>query len=131
MDGLILTEEQLKKEVDYFLKQDAFAWDTETMDGVQTDTRGVPTQNTVVWIALSTHGRTICIPMGHPNGDVLLQKAHRKKDPETKKFVQYPNIYDAPPEQLKPSRVFEILRPLFFNNKIVKIAHKHLLERII
>lgn len=123
MDGLILTEEQLKKEVEYFLKQDAFAWDTETMDGASPDTRGVPSQNTVVWIALSTYGRTICIPVGHPNGDVLLQKAHKKKDPETKKFVQYPYIYDAPPEQLKPSRVFDILRPLFFNNKITKIAH--------
>lgn len=123
MDGLILTEEQLKKEVEYFLKQDAFAWDTETMDGAQPDTRGVPTQNTIVWIALSTYGRTICIPLGHPNGDVQLQKAHKKKDPETKKFVQYPNVYDAPPTQLKPSVVFEILRPLFFNNRIVKIAH--------
>lgn len=123
MDGLILTEEQLKKEVEYFLTQDAFAWDTETMDGALPDTRGVPTQNTIVWIALSTYGRTICIPMGHPNGDVQLQKAHKKKDPETKKFVQYPNIYAAPPEQLKPSVVFEILRPLFFNDKIIKIAH--------
>lgn len=123
MDGLILTEEQLKKEVEYFLTQDAFAWDTETMDGALPATRGVPTQNTIVWIALSTYGRTICIPMGHPNGDVQLQKAHKKKDPETKKFVQYPNIYDAPPEQLKPSVVFEILRPLFFNDKIIKIAH--------
>lgn len=123
MKGLILTEDQLKKEVAYFLKQDAFAWDTETMDGALPNTRGVPTQNSVVWISMATHGRTIVIPIGHPNGDVLLQKAHRKKDPETKKFVSYPAIYDAPPEQLLPSRVFEILRPLFFNKNIRKIAH--------
>jgi DNA polymerase I-like protein with 3'-5' exonuclease and polymerase domains len=68
--------------------------------------------------------------MGHPNGDVLLQKAYRKKDPETKKFVSYPNIYDAPPKQLKPSRVFEILRPLFFNPNITKIAHNETFDAI-
>lgn len=130
MEGLILTVEDLKREVAYFLRQDAFAFDVETMDGVLPNTRGVPTQNTVVWIALATHGRTIAIPMGHPNGDVLLQRAHKKKDPETKKYVHYPVIYDAPPVQLKPSVVFEILRPLFFNNKIKKIAHNETFDAI-
>lgn len=130
MDGLILKEEDLIDEVEYFLKQEAFAFDVESMDGVFPDTRGVPTQNSVVWISLATHGRTICIPMGHPNGDVLLQKAHRKKDSQTKKFVQYPNIFDAPPEQLRPSQVFEILRPLFFHEKIKKIAHNETFDVI-
>jgi DNA polymerase I-like protein with 3'-5' exonuclease and polymerase domains len=130
MDGLILTEEQLVKEVEYFLKQEAFSFDVETMDGAIPNTRGVPTQNSVVWIALATHGRTIAIPMGHPNGDVLLQKAHKKKDPKTKKFVNYPVIYDAPPQQLKPSVVFNILRPLLFNNKIKKIAHNETFDTI-
>lgn len=130
MDGLILDEQQLIEEVEYFLKQEAFAFDVESMDGAYPNTRAVPTQNSVVWISLATHGRTICIPMGHPNGDVLLQKAFKKKDPETKKFVQYPNIYDAPPEQLRPSRVFEILRPLFFNERIKKIAHNETFDVI-
>lgn len=130
MEGVILTEEDLRKEVEYFLKQDAFAFDVETMDGPLPNTRGVPTQNCVVWLALSTYGRTICIPMGHPNGDVLLQKAYRKKDPNTKKFVSYPVIYDEPPKQLRPSVVFEILRPLFFNEKITKIAHNETFDVI-
>jgi len=117
MEGVIFTEEQLREEVKYFLKQDAFAWDTETMDGVLPDTRAVPTQNRVVWLSMATHGRTIVVPMGHPNGDVLLQHAH------TKNKVKYPLIYDAPPEQLRPSRVFDILQPLFFNPNIIKIAH--------
>lgn len=130
MDGVILTAEQLRKEVEYFLKQDAFSFDVESMDGPLPNTRGVPTQNSVVWLALSTYGRTIAIPMGHPNGDVLLRKAFRKKDPKTKKFVNYPNIYDAPPEQLKPSVVFEILRPLFFSDSITKIAHNETFDVI-
>jgi len=123
MDGLILTEEQLVAEAKYFMQQDAFAWDTETMDGSAEGTRGMPTENRIVWISLATYGRTIVIPMGHPNGNVLLQKEHRKKDPVTKKFVNYPAIYDAPPKQLRPSRVFELLRPLFFNPNIIKVAH--------
>lgn len=130
MEGVIFTAEELKREVAYFLRQDAFAFDVETMDGALPNTRGVPTQNSVVWIALATHGRTIAIPMGHPNGDVLLQRAHRKKDAETKKFVNHPAIYDAPPTQLKPSVVFEILRPLFFNDKITKIAHNETFDVI-
>jgi len=117
MEGLILTAEQLRTEVEYFLKQDAFSWDTETMDGPLPDTRGVPTQNRVVWLSMATHGRTIVIPMGHPNGDVLLQKAH------TKNKIVYPLVYDAPPEQMRPSQVFAILEPLFFNPDITKIAH--------
>jgi len=130
MDGLILTADQLRKEVEYFLKQEAFSFDVESMDGVSPDTRGVPTQNRVVWIALATYGRTIAIPMGHPNGDVLLQRAHKKKDPHTKKFVNYPVIYDEPVQQLKASTVFEILRPLFFDNNIKKIAHNQTFDVI-
>lgn len=123
MEGVILTAEQLREEVKYFLKQPAFAWDTETMDGSTPGTRGIPTQNRVVWISLATYGRTIVIPMGHPNGDVLIKRAHKKKDKETGKFVNYPAIFSSPPKQMRPSEVFEILKPLFFNDKIIKIAH--------
>jgi DNA polymerase I-like protein with 3'-5' exonuclease and polymerase domains len=123
MDGVIFTAEELRKEVAYFLKQDAFAWDTETMDGPIPGTRGIPTQNRVVWISLATYGRTIVVPMGHPNGDVLLHRAHRKKNQETKKFESFSAVYDPPPKQLKPSEVFEILRPLFFDPSIIKVAH--------
>lgn len=130
MDGIIFTEEQLRKEVEYFLKQPAFSWDTETMDGPIPGTRGIPTQNRVVWISMATYGRTIVIPMGHPNGDVLLQRAHRKKDKTTGKFVNYPAVYDAPPIQLKPSVVFDILRPLFFSPTITKIAHNEPFDAI-
>jgi DNA polymerase I-like protein with 3'-5' exonuclease and polymerase domains len=123
MEGLILTEKDLREQVEYFLKQDAFVWDVETMDGTYPETRGVPTHNRVVWLSMATHGRSIIIPMGHPNGDVVVRKSYRKLDKETRKFTQFPNIYNEPPMQLKPSVVFDILRPLFFHPKIIKIAH--------
>ena len=117
MDGLILTAEELRREVDYFLKQDAFAWDVETVPGpAGPGTRGIPTQNCVVWISFATYGRAFVVPMGHPNGDNMLQKAH------TKNRVKYPLVYDEPPEQLRPSVAFEILAPLFCSDQI-KIAH--------
>lgn len=127
MDGVILTEEALREEVSYFLKQDAFAFDIESMDGEQPDSRGVPAHNRVVWISFATYGRSFIVPLGHPNGDVLLQKAHKKKNRETGKFDSFPNIYNAPPKQLKPSVAFEILKPLFFSN-LIKIAHNSVMD---
>lgn len=124
MEGVILTPEQLKREVDYFLTQPAFAWDVESVDGLEPGTRGVPTQNTVTWLSMATHGRTIVIPMGHPNGNNMLQKEH------TKNKVYYPLIFDAPPKQMRPSQVFEILRPLFFHPEIIKIAHNATFDMI-
>ena len=79
MKGVILTAEALQREVDYFLKQDAFAFDIESMDGPLPDTRGVAAHNRVVWLSLATHGRVITIPLGHPNGKVMLHRAYRKK----------------------------------------------------
>lgn len=123
MEGLVTSIEQLREEVEYFSQFDVFAWDTETMPGpAGPGTRGIPTQNRVVWISMATYGRTIVIPMGHPNGNILLKREYRKKNKETGKMDLFPPTFDAPPEQLKPSEVFEVLRPLFFSNRI-KIAH--------
>lgn len=123
MYGLIFTPEELKREVEYFLKQDSFVFDVETMDGPEIGTRGIPTQNRVVWLAMSTYGRTIVIPMGHPNGDVMLHRDYKKKNKETGKFDNFPAVFSPPPEQMRPSEVFEILRPLFFHPTIIKGAH--------
>jgi DNA polymerase I-like protein with 3'-5' exonuclease and polymerase domains len=97
------------------------------MNGALPDTRGVPAHNRVVWIAMATYGRTIVIPMGHSNGDILLQRAHKKRNKETGKFEDFPPVYDAPPKQLLPSVVYEILRPLFFS-RIIKIAHNAVMD---
>ena len=115
--NVILTKEDLDEAVAYFLTKDAFAFDVETMG----ENRGEPSENEVVWLALSTYGRTIVIPMGHPNGNVLLRKEHRKKNKITGKFEFFPNLYDDPPNQLPPSVVFDALRPLFFSDRL-KIA---------
>lgn len=123
MEGLVTSIEQLREEVKYFSQFDAFAWDTETMPGpAGPGTRGIPTQNRVVWLSMATYGRAIVIPMGHPNGNLLLHREYRKKNKETGKFETFPPTFNEPPAQLKPSEVFEILRPLFFSNRM-KIAH--------
>jgi len=123
MEGLVTSIEQLREEVKYFSQFDVFAWDTETMPGpAGPGTRGIPTQNRVVWLSMATYGRAIVIPMGHPNGNVLLKREYRKKNKETGKMDLFPPTFDEPPAQLKPSEVFDILRPLFFSDR-VKIAH--------
>lgn len=123
MRGVIFTPEELREEVEYFLKQDSFVFDVETMDGPIEGTRGIPTQNRVVWMSMSTYGRTIVIPMGHPNGDVMLHREFKKKNKETGKFETFPAVFSEAPKQMRPSEVFEILRPLFFHPKIIKGAH--------
>lgn len=116
---VILTEDDLRATLDYFLRQDAFAFDVETWG----PHRGSPMRNDVLWIALATHDMTVVIPMGHPNGDNLLRAATKRKNKITGKFDMIPAVYDEPPAQLSPGTVFDILEPLFFSDNIVKIAH--------
>lgn len=115
---IILTEEDLRDAVDYFMRFDAFAFDIESMG----EHRLIPAQNEVVWLSMATYGRVVVIPFGHPNGNKLISKATRKKNKVTKKFDQIPAVFSAPPEQLRPSVVFEILRPLFFSDRR-KVGH--------
>lgn len=117
--NIVLTQDRLKREVDYFLHQPRFVFDIESMG----EHRGVPQQNQVVWLAMATYGRSIVIPMGHPNGDIMLEKPKRRKNQETKKFEVFPAKWSDPPEQLRPSQVFGALEPLFFDEKIEKGAH--------
>jgi len=65
--NIITTREQLDEMVDYYLKQDVFAFDVETVGA----RRGVPVVNQVLWISLATHGRGDVIPLGHPNGEFI------------------------------------------------------------
>lgn len=118
MTNVVFTKDHLQEVVDHFMQQDAFAFDVEAMG----ENRGVPTKATLSWMGIATHGLTAVIPFGHPNGNRLLSKATRKKNPVTKKFDPIPAKYDAPPQQLRPSEVFSALEPLFFSDRI-KIAH--------
>lgn len=110
---IITTEKDLRAVVDYFMQFDAFAFDTEGVGPY----RLIPAQTEVTWLSLATHGAAVSIPFGHPNGNRLISKATRKKNPATKKFDAIPAVFSEPPEQLRPSKVFEILEPLFFSDR--------------
>jgi DNA polymerase I-like protein with 3'-5' exonuclease and polymerase domains len=133
MMNIITTPEQLKDLVEYYSKQDAFAFDVETVG----DRRGVPVVNEVLWISMATHGRGDVIPLGHPNGTfneetfpltgqgekrVLAGLPARESDysRDKKKAVK---TFGPPPQQLYPAEVFEALKPLMFNPDILKIGH--------
>ena len=131
--NIITTREQLEEMVAYYLTQDAFAFDVETIG----DQRGLTPVNTVAWITFATHGRCDVIPMGHPNGDFIrddfpltgtgqkridaglaLRASDYSKD--KKKAVK---VFGNPPKQLWPAEVFSVLEPLMFSESILTIGH--------
>lgn len=133
MRHTITTLDQLDELVAFYLTQDAFAFDVETVG----DKRGVPAVNEVLWISLATHGRCDVIPLGHPNGElisetypltgqgekrVLAGLPARESDysKDKKKLIK---VWGPAPEQLYPSEVFKRLSPLFFNDRILKVGH--------
>jgi DNA polymerase I-like protein with 3'-5' exonuclease and polymerase domains len=130
--NIITTREQLDEMVAYYLKQDAFAFDVETVGA----RRGVPVVNQVLWISLATHGRGDVIPLGHPNGEFIsesfpltgqgekrvlagLQARESDYSRDRKKATK---TFGPAPEQLFPAEVFEALKPLFFSDKL-KVGH--------
>jgi DNA polymerase I-like protein with 3'-5' exonuclease and polymerase domains len=117
--SVILTPDRLHTVVERFMERPAFSFDIETFG----PNRNVPTQNVANWMSLAADGEAVAIPFGHPNGDVLISKGTKKKNRTTGKFDPIPAVYDAPPEQMLPSEVFSILKPLFFAEDKIKIAH--------
>ena len=136
--NIITTKEQLKEVVDYYLTQDAFAYDVETVG----DRRGDTPINEVLWITLATHGRADVIPMGHPNGDLLdtiypltgqgqkrvdkglpARPSDYSRDAKKATF-----IYSEPPAQLFPADVFKALEPLKFNDNMLVVGHNLLFD---
>lgn len=121
---IILSEERLQETVDYFLTKDAFVFDIEAAGAH----RDVAHLNNLTWMSMATYGRAVVIPFGHPIGSNII--GTRKVPTEYKsgsKAGQTYNrnipIYDEPPKQLDRGIVFDILRRLFFNRRITKIAH--------
>ena len=131
--NIILTNDQLDEMVAYYLEQDAFAFDVETVG----DRRGDTPVNEVLWISLSTHGRCDVIPMGHPNGDLLdvvypltgqgekrvQQGLEARPSDYSRDAKKSTKVFGEPPSQLFPAEVFSSLKPLMFNDKILKIGH--------
>ena len=133
MTFIITTKDQLDEMISYYLQQDAFAFDVETVG----DRREVPAVNEVLWLSFATYGRCDVIPLGHPNGEfigetypltgqgekrVLEGLPARESDysRDKKKAVKE---FGKAPAQLYPSEVFKALQPLFFNDKALKIGH--------
>lgn len=130
---IITTADQLKEVVAHYLTQDAFAFDVETVG----DNRGRTPINEVLWITLATHGRCDVIPMGHPNGEFVeevfpltgqgevraqagLKARISDYSKDSKKATK---IFTAPPTQMTPEEVFELLKPLMFNKDILTVGH--------
>jgi DNA polymerase I-like protein with 3'-5' exonuclease and polymerase domains len=131
--NIITTKEQLDEMVAFYLKQDAFAFDVETVG----DKRGVPAVNEVLWISFATHGRGDVIPMGHPNGEFISESFPLTGQGEKRAAAGLPareldysrdkkkaiKVFDKAPNQLFPAEVFKALKPLFFDNDSLVIGH--------
>lgn len=96
-----------------------------------------PLRNDVFWIGIAISGRSWAIPMGHPNGEVLVPEQRgdgttvppegyrnvlasgKESMARAKYFV--PATFTEPPEQLTQEQVFKTLEPLFMSEDIVKI----------
>lgn len=131
--NIITTKEQLDELVEYYLKQDSFAYDLETVGPF----RGVTVVNEVLWISLATHGRGDVIPLGHPNGEFdyqsfpLLPKGEKKiaegvelkstdYSRDKRKAIDH---FLSPPPQLFPAEVFSALKPLMFGEGRTLVGH--------
>ena len=131
--NIITTAEQLAEMVTYYLTQDAFAFDVETVG----PRRGMTPVNEVLWITFATNGRCDVIPMGHPHGDFIEevfpltgQGEVRKEKGLTLRPSDYSRdskkatkVFGPAPEQLYPAEVFKALEPLMFAENILTIGH--------
>lgn len=131
--NIITTSEQLAEMVSYYLTQDAFAFDCETVG----EHRGSTPINEVLWITLATHGRCDVIPMGHPHGEFIEEIYPLTGQGETRKAKglalrpsdysrdakKATKVFGPAPEQLYPGEVFAALEPLMFSETILTIGH--------
>lgn len=136
--NIITTSEQLDEMVKFYLTQDAFAFDCETVG----EQRGMTPVNEVLWITFATHGRCDVIPMGHPNGAFIEeifpltgQGEIRKQKGLTIRASDYSRdakkatkVFGPAPDQLFPGEVFKALEPLMFNTDIITIGHNLLFD---
>lgn len=115
--NVVLAAGHLEEQRDLLLKRDGFSFDVETVG----EHRGIARQNQVTWMSMASDGVALAIPMGHPNGNRMVRKATRRKN-DRGKWEAVPPVYDDPPDQLRPSQVFDILQPLMFSEDHEKVA---------
>ena len=140
---LVTTQAELEEVVDY-LSHDAsfFAFDVETTGfdvATQIDYRLDPCRNDVVWISVGDAHRQFSIPMGFPNGDFvredyplkntadLRERLARGLQPRKSDYSvdrkRATKVFTEPPEHLSRTEVFSALKPLFFNDDLLKVGH--------
>lgn len=130
--GILCTADEVRECVRYYLSQESWSFDVETMG----EHRGDPERNHVTWIAFSTAERTDVIPMQFPNGDLketiypLLKSGHerqakglplRKSDFSVDES-KAEKVWTAPPDHLSRDEAFRLLAPLF-SSDAVKVGH--------
>jgi DNA polymerase I-like protein with 3'-5' exonuclease and polymerase domains len=131
--NIITTAEQLAEMVDFYLTQDAFAFDVETVG----PRRGMTPVNEVLWITFATNGRCDVVPMGHPHGDFIEEVFPLTGQGEVRKekglalrpsdysrdSKKATKVFGPAPEQLYPAEVFKALEPLMFSTDVLTIGH--------
>lgn len=142
--NLISSTDQLDNMVDKIRESRVMVYDVETLPAPgdttpKGETRGDTWRNNVTWIALSDGTESWVIPMGHPNGDfVEIQYAlknsadltarlarglqPRKSDYSTD-IKKATVVFTDPPAQLTRTEVFSALKPLFFDDEVLKVGH--------
>lgn len=128
MSRYIITEkDDLDSAVRVLLQRDAFVFDIEA----QGEHRGVPHLCDVTWISLASEHITCTIPMGHPIGSVQSGTRIEPRMCADGKIRNYKKpVWEPPPPQLERSYVFEQLRPLFLNDRQVKVAADHTVDSV-
>jgi DNA polymerase-1 len=133
---LVTTREGLDEAVAYISERAAFfTFDVETTGDHRLD----PWRNDVVWIAIGDADRQFSIPMGFPNGDFVREeyplkdtadlraRISRGLQPRKSDFsvdrTKATKVFTDPPEHLDRTEVFSALKPLFFDDSLLKVGH--------
>ena len=133
---LVTTSEGLQEVIEYMTHEaDFFAFDVETMGDHRLDTW----RNNVCWISVGDGKRQFSIPMGFPNGEFIREEyplkdtadlrarlarglKPRKSDYSVDKS-KVTRIFTEAPEHLDRTEVFSALKPLFHDDRLLKVGH--------
>lgn len=97
-------------------------------------------RNEVFWLGIGTEdGQSWAIPMGHPNGEVLIKEVRGDgstvpppgyrailasgKESQAKAKYFIPAVFSEPPQQLTQGEVFSALETIFMDPSIDKVNH--------
>lgn len=117
---VILEEGDLRDVTEEIARHKAFFFDIEAMG----EYRGVPHLSNVTWMSLATDGQAWVVPFGHPIGDRIIGQHSEPRILSNGKITNFKvDDYEPAPRQVTRDTAFEILRPLFMSEDIIKVAH--------